>query len=167
MTGQARLRGRPAKTESLAFQLLALAAHARHLSQDGIAARVNGALDPDTVSQPTVGKWLRDALPDLVDPSVAIRRPDDLGLRVACLLFRRKPADALKLVKRLAAEPLVSRVEQWRGETNVFAEVVVLDSRDIDKLVARYKPDSVYEVVERIDAVPDVLEHLGRQVLAR
>lgn len=32
---------------------------------------------------------------------------------------------------------------------NVSAEVIALDSSDIDDLVARYEPDQLYEVVER------------------
>jgi hypothetical protein len=162
MTGQARGKGRPAKSESLAFQLLALAAHARRLSQEGIRDRMNTALAPDSISQPTVGKWIREALPSLATPTAAIHRPDDLGLRVTYLLFKRKPALALKLIGLLRREPLVSRVEQLRGEMNVFAEVITSDSRGVDDLVERYEPDSLCEVVDRSDRLPDVLEHLAR-----
>jgi len=165
MSGQPRVRGRPAKAESLSFQLLVLAAYARRLSQRGITDRINAVIAPDSVSQPTVGKWVRDVLPDLVSPTVAIGRPDDFQLQVICLLFHRTPAAALKLVQLLRREPLVSRAEQWRGEMNVFAEVVALDSRDIDDLVERYEPDHLYEVVERVDRISDALEHVGRLAL--
>lgn len=162
MVGQARPRGRPAKAESLVVQLLTLAAHARDLSQAAIAERICAVIHPDSVTQPTVGKWVRDVLPGLATPSIALRRPDDLQLRVVCLLFNRKPALALKLIALLRREPFVARVEQWRGEMNVFAEVIALDSRDIDDLVERYEPDDLYEVIERIDKTPDALEHVGR-----
>jgi hypothetical protein len=161
MTGQERGRGRPAKSESLAFQLLALAAHARRLSQDGITNHINSRIAPDSVSQPTVGKWIRDALPDLATPTSAIHRPDDLQLQITYLFFARKPALALKLIRLLRREPLVSRIEHLRGEMNVFVEVVTTNSRDIDDLVERYEPDHLYEVVERSDHLPDVLEHLA------
>lgn len=162
MIRQARAKGRPPKTESLAFQLLALAAHARRLSQEGIRDRMNTALAPDSVSQPTIGKWIREALPSLATPTAALHRPDDLGLRVTYLLFKRTPALALKLIELLRREPLVSRVEQLRGEMNVFAEVITRDSRDVDDFVERYEPESLYEVVVRSDRLPDVLEHLAR-----
>jgi hypothetical protein len=153
MTGQARGKGRPAKSASLAFQLLALAAHARRLSQEGVRDRMNNVLAPESVSQ---------ALPSLATPTVAIHRPDDLGLRVTYLIFKRKPALALKLIELLRREPLVSRVEQLRGEMNVLAEVITSDSRDVDDLVERYEPDTLYEVVDRSDRLPDVLEHVAR-----
>jgi hypothetical protein len=57
---------------------------------------------------------------------------------------------------------MVARVEQWRGEMNVFAEVIALESRDIDDLVERYEPEFLYEVVNRIDKTADALEHVGR-----
>jgi hypothetical protein len=161
MIGQARGRGRPAKSESLAFQLLALAAHARRLSQEGIRDRMNAAIAPDSVSQPTVGKWVREVLPGIATPTVVIHRPDDLKLQVTYLLFKRKPALALKLIALLRREPFVSRVEQLRGEMNVFAEVVTADPRSIDDLVERYEPDHLYDVVDRSDRLPDVLEHLA------
>jgi hypothetical protein len=129
-----------------------------------MANRINEGLAPEHVSQPTLGKWVRDAVDELATSTLAVIRPDDVGLRAVCLLFRRKPAEALKLVQLLAQEPLVSRVEQWRGEMNVFAEVVALDSRTIDDFVERYEPDRLYEVVDRVDRLPNVLEHLGRQV---
>jgi len=165
MTGQARLRGRPAKAESLAVQLLTLAAHARDLSQAAMAQRICSVIHPESVTQPTVGKWVREVLPELATPTIALRRPDDVQLCVVCLLFNRKPALALKLIELLRAEPLVARVEQWRGEMNVFAEVVALGSRDIDDLVERYDPDCLYELVERIDKTADALEHVGRLAL--
>jgi hypothetical protein len=149
----------------LAVQLLALAAHARDLSQAAIADRVSSVIHPDSVTQPTIGKWVREALPELATPTIALRRPEDVQLRMVCLLFRRKPALALKLIALLRNEPLVARVEQWRGEMNVFAEVIALDSRDIDDLVERYEPDSLYEVVERIDKTADALEHIARLAL--
>lgn len=165
MSGRARSRGRPAKAESLAVQLLTLAAHARDLSQAAIADRVCGFIHPESVTQPTIGKWVRDVLPGLATPTIALNRPDALHLRVVCLLFNRSPAHALKLIQLLRAEPLVARVEQWRGEMNVFAEVLALDSRDIDDLVERYEPDYLYEVVERIDKTADALEHVARLAL--
>jgi hypothetical protein len=146
-------------------QLLALAFHARHLSQDAVTAQINSAIGPESVTQPTVGKWLREKLPEISDPTIAVRRPDDLQLRFVCLFFRRDPARALKLVKLLAAEPHVSRIEQWRGEFNVFAEVVVSDSRAVDDLVERYEPEALHEMVERIERLPQVLEHVARQAI--
>lgn len=143
------------------MQLLTLAAHARDLSHRAIAERVSASIAPESVSQPTIGKWVRDVLPEIAEPTTAIRRPDRLQVRVVCLLFQRKPALALKLIELLRREPLVSRVEQWRGEMNVFAEVVALDFAEIDDLVERYEPDHLYEVVERSDRLPDVLEELG------
>ena len=165
MTGQARSRGRPAKAESLAVQLLTLAAHARDLSQAAIADRVCSFIHPESVTQPTIGKWVRQVLPELATPTIAIHRPDSLQLRVVCLLFNRKPARALQLIALLRDEPLVARVEQWRGEMNVFAEVIALDSRAIDDLIERYEPDFLYEVVERIDRTADALEHVARLAL--
>jgi hypothetical protein len=109
---------------------------------------------------------VRTALLDLIDPTISIRRPEVLGLRVVCLLFRRDPARALQLVKLLAREENINRVDKWRGEFNVFAEAVVSDSRVIDDLVERYEPDALYEVVERIERLPDVLEYLGRQAIS-
>lgn len=162
MTRQARSRGRPAKAESLAVQLLTLAAHARDLSQAAIADRVCSFIHPESVTQPTVGKWVREVLPELATPTIALRRPEDVKLRVVCLLFNRKPARALQLIALLRDEPLIARVEQCRGEMNVFAEVIAPDSRDIDDLVERYEPDFLYEVVERIDKTADTLEHVGR-----
>lgn len=162
MVGQVRSRGRPAKAESLAFQFLTLAAHARDLSQAAIAERICSVIHPDSVTQPTVGKWMREVLPELATPTIALRRPEDVQLRVVCLLFNRNPALALKLIELLRSEPMVARVEQWRGEMNVFAEVIALDSRDIDDLVERYEPEFLYEVVDRIDKTADALEHVGR-----
>lgn len=165
MSGRARARGRPAKAESLTVQLLTLAAHARDLSQAAAAARISAVIQPESVTQPTVGKWVREVLPELATPTIALHRPDDLQLRVVSLLFNRKPALALKLIELLRGEPLVARVEQWRGEMNVFAEVIALDSRDVDDLVEFYEPDYLYEVVERIDKTADALEHLARLAL--
>jgi hypothetical protein len=48
---------------------------------------------------------------------------------------------------------------------NVSAEVIALDSSDIDDLVARYEPDQLYEVVERFDQTADALEHVARLAL--
>lgn len=165
MTGQARPRGRPAKAESLSVQLLTLAAHARDLSQAAIAERVCSFIHPASVTQPTVGKWVREVLPEVATPTIALRRPDAVQVRVVCLVFARKPALALKLIELLRREPLVARVEQWRGEMNVFAEVVSLDSRAIDDLVERFEPDALYEVVERFDKTADTLEELGVRAL--
>jgi hypothetical protein len=142
-----------------------LAAHARDLSQAAMAEHISAVIRPESVTQPTVGKWVRDVLPELATPTIALHRPDDLQLRVVCLLFNRKPAFALKLIELLRGEPLVARVEQWRGEMNVFAEAVAFDSRDIDDLVERYEPDCLYEVVERIDKTAYALEHVARLVL--
>jgi len=164
MGGQhTRGRGRPTKTDSTAFRLLALAAFARPISQDAIAAQVNRGLSPDEVSQPTVGKWLRRGLVRFARPTISIKRPEDLDLRVACFLFRREPARAQPLVRLLAREHLVSRVEYWRGEVNVFAEVMALDSRGIDDLIERFEPDFVYELIERRERSRAVLRRLGRE----
>jgi hypothetical protein len=166
MTGQPpRTRGRPTKTGSRAFRLLALAAFARPLSQDAITARINAVLGPDFVRQPTVGKWLHTQLARFARPTVAIKRPDDLEIRVACLLFRRAPARAIPLMQTLTREPHVSRVEHWRGEVNVFAEVMALDERAIDDLIARYEPDAVYQLVERRERSRAVLRYLGEHAV--
>ena len=158
-----RGRGRPSKTDSTAFRLLALSAFARPISQDAIAAQVNRGLSPDSVSQPTVRTWLRGSLARFARPTISLKRPEDLDLRVACLLFRREPARAKPLMRLLAREPLVSRVEHWRGEVNVFAEVMALDTRDIDDLVERFEPDVVYELIERRERSRAVLRRLGRR----
>jgi hypothetical protein len=159
------LRGRPPKTASRAFRLLALAAFARRLSQDAITARINDGLN-ESVTQPTVRKWLRGQLARYARPTVSIKRPDDLEIRVACLLFRRSPARARPLMRMLSMEPHVSRVEFWRGETNVFAEVMALDDRPIDEIIERYEPDFVYPLVERCERTRAVLRRLGEQAVA-
>lgn len=164
MPGQiARRPGRPAKTESRGFRLLALAAVARPLSQERITERINDVLGERFVSQPTVGKWLHGQLARFARPTISIKRPDDAEIHVGCLLFRRSPARALPLMRLLAREPHVSRVERWRGEVNVFAEVMALDDRPIDDLIARYEPDAVYALVERRERTRAVLRRLGRQ----
>lgn len=164
MAGQtAASRGRPPKTSSRAFRLLALAAAARPVSQERVTEWINLVLGERFVSQPTVGKWLHDELPRLARPTLSIRRPDDVDVHVACLLFRRSPARARPLMRRLAREPHISRVEHWRGEVNVFAEAIALDERPIDDLIERYEPDAVYPLVERRESLRAVLRRLGRQ----
>jgi hypothetical protein len=166
MAGQlARPRGRPPKTASRAFRLLALSAFARRISQEAITARINRVMGADFVSQPTVGKWLHSELATLARPTVAIKRPDDLEIHVASLLFERSPARAIPLMRLLARERYVSRVEHWRGEVTVFAEVMALDQRAVDDLIARYEPDAVYPLVERRERSRAVLGRLGRQSL--
>jgi hypothetical protein len=66
-------------------------------------------------------------------------------------------------MRMLARERHVSRVEHWRGEVNVFAEVMGLDERAIDDLIARYEPDAVYPLIERRERSHVVLRRLGRQ----
>jgi len=162
MSGRTPLsRGRPPKTDSRSFRLLALAAFCRPLSQEAITGRINRVLGPRYVTQPTVGKWLHRELARYARPTVAIKRPDDLEIHVACLLFRRDPARARPLMRRLALERHVSRVERWVGEVNVFAEVMAIDSRDIDDIVERYEPDFVYGLIERRDRARVTLRHLG------
>ena len=163
MSGRVGSRGRPPKTTSRAFRLLALAAFARRVSQASMARQINASLRGGSVTQPTVGRWLRESLAGFARPTVAIKRPDDLEVRVVCLLFRRSPARALPLVQLLAREPYVSRVEHWRGEVNVFAEAMSLDERPIDDLIARYEPDFVYGLVERRERTRAVLRRLGRE----
>jgi hypothetical protein len=167
------LRGRPAKTAAPAFRLLALAWSARHLSQEHLAERVNADLaqassgpppEPLSVTQPAVGRWLRSDFPRLARPTVSIKRPEMLGLRIACMLFRREPARARDLIRLLLREPLVSRVEYWRGEHNVFAEVIALDTREIDELVERFEPEVVYEQLERHERTRGVLRRLGKRL---
>jgi hypothetical protein len=63
-------------------------------------------------------------------------------------------------------EAHVSRVELWRGETSVFAEVMALDQRPIDDLIDRYEPDLVYPLVERRERTRAVLRRLGQQAVA-
>ena len=168
MGGQiARRRGRPRKTASRAFRLLVLAGFARPLSQERLAAQVSAALGDDSVSQPTVGKWLHYELARFARPTVAIKRPDDLEIRVAFLLFRRAPARAIPLMRTLARELHVSRVERWRGDVSVFAEVIALDERAIDDVIARYEPDAVYQLIERRERARVALRRVGRQAIAR
>lgn len=138
-----------------------------------MAERINADLrrvrsaDPVSVTQPAVRRWLRADLPRLARPTVSIKRPEAVGLRAACFLFRREPARARDLVRLLARERLVSRVELWRGETNVFAEILALDTREIDALVEKYEPNAVYELLERCERTRGVLRHLGRELAAR
>jgi hypothetical protein len=168
MSGQPlRARGRPPKTSSLAFRLAALAAAGRPISQERISAQINRVLNPASVTQPTVGKWLRHQLPRYARTTVSIKRPDQVEIHVACLLFRRAPARAMPLLRQLAREPLVSRVEYWRGETNVFAEVMALDEQGVEDIIARYEPDAVYSLVERHERTRAVLRRLAREATSR
>jgi hypothetical protein len=132
-----------------------------------MTAQVNSVLGSDFIRQPAVGRWLHNQLARFARPTVAIKRPDDLEIRVACLLFRRSPARAVPLVRLLSREPHVSRVEHWRGEVNVFAEVMALDERGIDDVIARYEPDAVYQLVERSERSRVVLRRLGEQAASR
>lgn len=176
MTGrETRRRGRPRKTAAPAFQLLALAQLARRVSQERLAQQVSAEIaraspppppEPLSVTQPAVHRWLRSDYPRLARPTVSLKRPEDLGLRVACVLFRRPPARALALVQLLGREPSVSRVEHCRGDFNVAAELLVLDTRDIDDFVQRYEPDAIYELLERREQTRAVLRRLGRRLVA-
>jgi hypothetical protein len=163
--------GRPAKTASPAFRLLALAWFARRLSQERMTAGVNADLSrgsasstPLSVAQPAMRRWLLSELPRLARPTVSIKRPELLGVRVACFIFRRQPARAQDLIRLLSREPLVSRVEYWRGEHNVFAEVMALDTEEIEDLIERFEPDAVYDLIERRERTRGVLRYLGKRL---
>jgi hypothetical protein len=171
---QPRPRGRPPKTANPAFRLLALSWFARRLSQERLADAVNRDLAraspppppvPLSIAQPALRRWLRSELPRLARPTVSIKRPELLGLRVACLLFRRQPARARDLLRLLSQEALVSRAEYWRGDYNVFAEVIALDTRQIDDLIDKFEPDAVYELLERRERTRVALRNLGKQLV--
>jgi hypothetical protein len=155
-------RGRPGKVELAGFELLALAAFARPGSQKVLGDRIGADLGT-TVHQPTVRNWLLRRLPRLARPTVSIKRPDDLGLRLAYLMFRREPARAIALARVLAREPLVSRVERWAGEVNVVAEVMTCHQEQLDALVERFEPDEVHELVSRVERARVPLRNLGRE----
>jgi hypothetical protein len=163
MTGQSiPRRGRPRKADLAGFELLALAAFARPCSQQVLGDRMGADLGA-TVHQPTVRDWLLRRLPRLARPTVSIKRPDELGLRLAYLMFRREPARAVALARVLAREPLVSRVERWAGEINVVAEVMTRDQEQLDALVERFEPDEVHELVSRVERARVPLRNLGRE----
>jgi hypothetical protein len=61
----------------------------------------------------------------------------------------------------------VSRAEHWRGEHNVFAEVMAVDTRQIEDLVEKFEPDSVYELLERRERTRGVLRHLGKHLASQ
>jgi hypothetical protein len=157
------MRGRPSKISRPEFTLLALAAFARRGSQEQLAARIASDLG-ESVSQPSVRAWLLGSLPRLARPTVALKRPDRVGVRIGCLLFRVPPGRARALSRRLSREPLVSRVDRWRGEVNVFAEVVALDPEELEDLIERYEPDAVYDVIERNERCRVPLRELGRRL---
>jgi hypothetical protein len=113
-----------------------------------------------------VRSWLLTRLPRLARPSVSIKQPGDLGLRVVYLMFRRDPARAVALSRVLAREPLVSRVERWAGEVNVVAEVMTLNQEQLDKLIERFEPDQIEEVLTRVDRIRVPLRNLGSQLAA-
>ena len=87
-------------------------------------------------------------------------------LRVVYLMFRRDPARAVALSRVLAREPLVSRVERWAGEVNVVAEVMTLNQEQLDKLIERFEPDQIEEVLTRVDRIRVPLRNLGSQLAA-
>jgi hypothetical protein len=105
---------------------------------------------------------LRTQFPRLARPTVSLKRPDLLGVRVGVLLFRAEPGKARALARRLAREPLVSRVDQWRGEITVCAEVIAIDVQDLEDVIERYEPAHVYELIARHERTRIPLRNLGR-----
>lgn len=147
--------------EQPGFELLALAAFARPGSQREIAERISANLRSG-VSQPTVRTWLRTQLPRLARPTVSIKEPREIGVRIVLFLFRRKPASGVALSRTLAREPLVSRIDRLSGAVNLAAEVVVGDQSQLDDLIERFEPDEVHEIVRRVERTRVPLRHLGR-----
>lgn len=158
-----RRTGRPRKADLPGFDLVALAAFSRRRSQQALAERIGSDLGTD-LHQPTVRTWLLRRLPGLARPTVSIKRPGALGLRLVYMMFRREPARAAALARVLARERLVSRVERWAGEVNVVAEVMARDQQQLDDLVERFEPDEIHEVVTRVERSRVPLRHLGREL---
>lgn len=126
---------------------------------------MNNELDADEqVTAPTVGAWLHREFDGLAQPTVVIRDPHLLELRVVRLLFRARPAEAVDLETRLTSERHISRVERWSGEITVAAEAVVRDSDDLDQLVRRLNPDQTYDVVSCRDQLAGALLAVAAQV---
>ena len=147
------------------FRVAALAAALEPKSFAAAADAISRELGRPVSAQP-VRDFLAHDMPMLADRTIAIKRPQDIGLHVELLLFHREAANVNWFVNRMKQEVLAARIDRFDGRFNVGVEVIAESRDEVTAIVERYEALERLVLLDRLDDPTSALFQSANRKLA-